>query len=187
MQIIDTALDDVKILEPAAFGDDRGFFLESWNKADFEAQGLPGHFVQDNHSRSSQGVLRGLHYQIRKPQGKLVRVTSGEVFDVAVDLRSWSPQFGQWVGVVLSETNKKQLWVPPGFAHGFYVMSESADFQYKCTDYYSPDHERTLVWNDETVGVEWPVPKDTLPRLAAKDQAGLRFEECDTYKLRIAS
>ena len=181
MQIIDTALDPVKIIEPKVFGDDRGFFLESWNKQLFEENGLPSHFVQDNHSRSSQGVLRGLHYQLKNAQGKLVRVTSGEVFDVAVDMRKSSPQFGQWMGVLLSESNKRQLWVPPGFAHGFYVVSESADFQYKCTDYYSPEHERSLMWNDPTVGVEWPIIEGTEPLLAAKDAAGLPIEQCDTF------
>ena len=181
MQIIDTALDSVKILEPKVFGDDRGFFLESWNKESFEANGLPGHFVQDNHSRSAQGVLRGLHYQIRNPQGKLVRVTSGEVFDVAVDMRRSSAQFGQWVGVLLSESNKRQLWVPPGFAHGFYVVSASADFQYKCTDVYAPEFERSLLWNDPAVGIEWPVIAGTEPLLAAKDAAALPLDQCDTF------
>lgn len=181
MQIIDTALDSVKIIEPKVFGDDRGFFLESWNKQLFEDHGLPGHFVQDNHSRSSQGVLRGLHYQLKNAQGKLVRVTSGEVFDVAVDMRKSSAQFGQWVSVLLSESNKRQLWVPPGFAHGFYVVSASADFQYKCTEYYSPEHERSLMWNDPTVGVKWPIIKGTEPLLATKDAAGLPLDQCDTF------
>ncbi|MGQ7845693.1 dTDP-4-dehydrorhamnose 3,5-epimerase [Granulosicoccus sp. 3-233] len=181
MQIIDTALESVKILEPSVFGDDRGFFLESWNRQDFEKSGLPGNFVQDNHSRSSQGVLRGLHYQVRHPQGKLVRVTRGEVFDVAVDMRRNSPQFGQWVGVMLSESNKRQLWVPEGFAHGFYVVSESADFQYKCTDYYHPEFERSLLWDDPAVGIKWPIAAGTEPLLAAKDAAGLPLAECDTF------
>lgn len=181
MQIIDTKLAAVKILEPKVFGDDRGFFLESWNRQEFEEHGLPGSFVQDNHSRSSQGVLRGLHYQIKNPQGKLVRVTQGEVFDVAVDMRRSSDQFGQWVGVLLSESNKRQLWVPPGFAHGFYVVSDSADFQYKCTDYYSPEFERSLQWNDPAVGVEWPIIEGSDPMLAAKDAAGLPLDQCDTF------
>jgi len=181
MQIIDTKLDSVKIIEPNVFGDDRGFFLESWNRQSFEDNGLPGSFVQDNHSRSSQGVLRGLHYQLKNPQGKLVRVTQGEVYDVAVDMRRSSSQFGQWVGVLLSESNKRQLWVPPGFAHGFYVVSASADFQYKCTDYYAPEFERSLLWNDESVGIEWPVIEGTAPKLAAKDEAGKPLEQCDTY------
>lgn len=181
MQIIDTSLDGVKILEPKVFGDERGFFLESWNQQAFADNELPTQFVQDNHSRSQQGVLRGLHYQIKNPQGKLVRVTQGEVFDVAVDMRKSSATFGQWVGVSLSESNRRQLWVPPGFAHGFYVVSASADFQYKCTDYYAPEHERSLLWNDPFVGVEWPVGPDNEPVLAAKDAAGLEFDQCDYY------
>jgi len=155
--------------------------MESWNQQLFLDNGLPDKFVQDNHSRSSQGVLRGLHYQIKNSQGKLVRVTSGEVYDVAVDMRKSSKQFGQWVGVLLSESNKRQLWVPPGFAHGFYVVSESADFQYKCTEYYSPEYERSLLWNDPTVGVEWPIIEGSEPLLAAKDAAGLHLEQCDTF------
>lgn len=147
----------------------------------FEDHGLPSHFVQDNHSRSSQGVLRGLHYQLKNAQGKLVRVTSGEVFDVAVDMRKSSAQFGQWTGVLLSESNKRQLWVPPGFAHGFYVVSESADFQYKCTDYYLPEYERSLAWNDPAVGIDWPITKGSEPQLAVKDAAGLSLNQCDTY------
>jgi dTDP-4-dehydrorhamnose 3,5-epimerase len=182
MQIIDTALDSVKIIEPKVFGDDRGFFLESWNKKLFEDNGLPSHFVQDNHSRSSQGVLRGLHYQLKNAQGKLVRVTSGEVFDVAVDMRKSSPQFGQWVGVLLSESNKRQLWVPPGFAHGFYVTSESADFQYKCTDYYLPEFERSLLWNDPTVGIDWPLVEGVETQLATKDAAGTLLGQSDTFE-----
>ncbi|MFK7993453.1 MAG: dTDP-4-dehydrorhamnose 3,5-epimerase [Granulosicoccus sp.] len=181
MQIIDTSLADVKILEPKVFGDERGFFLESWNQKLFADNGLPSQFVQDNHSRSQQGVLRGLHYQIKNPQGKLVRVTQGEVFDVAVDMRKSSAQFGQWVGVLLSETNRRQLWVPPGFAHGFYVVSASADFQYKCTDYYAPEHERSLLWNDPAVGIEWPLKEGSAPVLAAKDAAGLELDQCDYY------
>lgn len=181
MQIIDTTLESVKIIEPKVFGDDRGFFMESWNKQTFEAHDLPGHFVQDNHSRSSQGVLRGLHYQLKNAQGKLVRVTRGEVFDVAVDMRKSSAQFGQWTGVLLSESNKRQLWVPPGFAHGFYVVSESADFQYKCTDYYLPEYERSLIWNDPAIGIQWPILEGSEPLLAAKDAAGLSLDQCDTF------
>lgn len=181
MQIVDTALEDVKILEPKVFGDERGFFLESWNQQIFTQLGLTAIFVQDNHSRSQQGVLRGLHYQLKNPQGKLVRVTQGEVFDVAVDMRKSSAQFGQWVGVYLSEANQKQLWVPPGFAHGFYVVSDSADFQYKCTDYYAPEHERSLLWNDVSVGIEWPIPAGHKPVLADKDAKGLEFDQCDYY------
>lgn len=181
MQIIDTALADVKIIEPQVFGDDRGFFLESYSQERFTEAGIPNVFVQDNHSRSGQGVLRGLHYQLENTQGKLVRVTQGEVFDVAVDMRKSSPQFGQWAGVVLSETNKRLFWVPPGFAHGFYVMSESADFQYKCTDYYNPAHERSLLWNDADVGVEWPIVTGTEPKLSAKDEQGEGLHEIDAF------
>ncbi len=181
MQVIDTVLDAVKIIVPDVYGDDRGFFLESWNRQTFEANGLPGSFVQDNHSRSSQGVLRGLHYQVNHPQGKLVRVTRGEVFDVAVDLRKSSLQFGQWAGVLLSESNKRQLWVPEGFAHGFYVVSETADFQYKCTDYYRPEFERSLKWDDPDVGIEWPIIDGTEPLLAVKDAAGLALKQCDAF------
>lgn len=181
MQIVDTVLDSVKIVVPKVFGDDRGFFTESWNRQAFENAGLPGGFVQDNHSRSSQGVLRGLHYQVKHPQGKLVRVTRGEVFDVAVDMRKSSPQFGQWVGVLLSEQNKHQLWVPEGFAHGFYVVSDSADFQYKCTDYYHPEFERSLKWDDPEVGIEWPIAEGSEPLLAAKDAAGLPLAQCDAF------
>lgn len=181
MKVLDTALDDVKIIEPAVFGDERGFFMETWSAAAFAKAGISDSFVQDNHSRSSQGVLRGMHYQIKHPQGKLVRVTSGEVFDVAVDLRRSSSQFGQWVGVHLSATNKRQLWVPPGFAHGFYVLSESADFQYKCSDIYAPDYERSLLWNDPEVGIEWPLVAGTETQLAAKDLAGQPFSELDVF------
>jgi dTDP-4-dehydrorhamnose 3,5-epimerase len=181
MQIIDTALSDVKILEPAVFGDERGFFLESWNEKVFAEHGLATHFVQDNHSRSQQHVLRGLHYQIKNPQGKLVRVTQGEVFDVTVDMRKSSPQFGQWFGVSLSDANQRQLWVPPGYAHGFYVVSQSADFQYKCTDYYAPEFERSLLWCDGSIGVEWPIPQGHEPIIAAKDLKGVALVDCDCY------
>ncbi len=182
MQIIDTVLDAVKIIVPDVYGDERGFFLESWNRQEFENNGLPGSFVQDNHSRSSQGVLRGLHYQVSHPQGKLVRVTRGEVFDVAVDLRKSSPQFGQWASVLLSESNKRQLWVPEGFAHGFYVVSETADFQYKCTEYYRPEFERSLKWDDPDVGIEWPIDDNTELLLATKDAAGLALKQCETFE-----
>jgi len=181
MNVIDTKLNDVKIIEPLVFGDQRGFFLESWNSQAFAEHNLPTKFVQDNHSRSQQGVLRGLHYQIQNPQGKLVRVTRGEVFDVAVDMRLSSPQYGQWVGVSLSEINQRQLWVPPGFAHGFYVVSETADFQYKCTDYYAPEHERSLLWNDKTVNVEWPIIAGLEPLLAPKDAAANTFDQAEAY------
>lgn len=175
-----TALPDVLILEPKVFGDARGFFFESFNQRDFaEVTGLNVQFVQDNHSRSAKGVLRGLHYQIQHPQGKLVRVTQGEVFDVAVDLRSSSPQFGKWVGVVLSADNKRQLWVPPGFAHGFVVTSDSAEFLYKTTDYWYPEFERSLLWNDPAVGVQWPL--EGQPQLAAKDAAGKPLAEAEVF------
>ncbi len=181
MQVIDTSLDDVKIIEPRVFGDDRGFFLETWSEAAFVKAGLPISFVQDNHSRSAQGVLRGLHYQIKHPQGKLVRCTAGEVFDVAVDMRKSSKQFGQWFGVVLSAENKRQLWVPPGFAHGFYVMSDSADFQYKCSDIYAPEYERSLLWNDPAVGIDWPLVDGVQTQLADKDAAATILAESDTF------
>ncbi|VFR50040.1 dTDP-4-dehydrorhamnose 3,5-epimerase [plant metagenome] len=175
-----TALPDVLILEPKVFGDDRGFFFESYNQRDFqEATGLDVAFVQDNHSKSSQGVLRGLHYQIQRPQGKLVRVTQGAVFDVAVDLRRASPSFGKWVGVELSGDNKRQLWVPPGFGHGFVVTSESAEFLYKTTDYWFPEHERSLLWNDPELGIDWPLPCE--PRLAAKDAAGKPLAAAEVF------
>jgi len=180
MRILETSLSDVKIIEPTVFGDERGFFMETWSQRAFAEHGIEQNFVQDNHSRSARGVLRGMHYQIKHPQGKLVRVTQGEVFDVAVDMRKSSPQFGQWVGVELSDKNKRQLWVPPGFAHGFLVLSETADFQYKCTDIYAPEYERSLIWNDPDVGIDWPL-NDLTPQLADKDKAGLPFNECDTY------
>ena len=171
MKSISTAIADVFILEPKVFGDTRGFFFESFNSRAFaEATGLDVNFVQDNHSRSARGVLRGLHYQAQQPQGKLVRVVRGSVFDVAVDIRKASPTFGKWVGVELSEDNHRQLWVPPGLAHGFLVTSESADFLYKTTDYYSPEHERCLAWNDPAIGINWPLEGE--PQLSAKDQLG---------------
>ena len=158
MNVISTSISEVLVIEPKVFGDNRGFFFESFNHKNFnQATGLDVKFVQDNHSRSVKDVLRGLHYQIRQPQGKLVRVVRGQVFDVAVDIRRSSPSFGQWVGVELTEDNYRQLWVPPGFAHGFYVLSDTADFLYKTTDYYLPDLERSLLWNDPTVAVSWPI------------------------------
>ena len=178
--VIPTALSDVLILEPKVFGDARGFFFESFNQRDFaQCTGLQVPFVQDNHSRSVKGVLRGLHYQIQHPQGKLVRVTQGEVFDVAVDLRRSSPTFGKWEGVTLSAENKRQLWIPPGFAHGFVVTSDSAEFLYKTTDYWHPEHERCLLWSDPAVGVTWPI--DGTPQLAAKDAGGKRLAEAEVF------
>ena len=172
MKVIDTALPGVLILEPRVFGDARGFFMESYNRRVFaEVTGQDVEFVQDNHSRSAKGVLRGLHYQLRQPQGKLVRVVRGAVFDVAVDIRRESPRFGGWVGVELSADNQRQLWVPPGFAHGFLVLSESAKFLYKTTDYYAPEHERSILWSDGDIGIDWPLAAHGLeqPLLSAKD------------------
>ena len=175
-----TALPEVKIIEPKVFGDARGFFYESFNGREFEELVEAGvEFVQDNHSRSAKGVLRGLHYQIQHAQGKLVRVVEGEVFDVAVDIRRSSPNFGKWGRVHLSADNHRQLWVPPGFAHGFVVISESAQFLYKTTDYWFPEHERSIVWNDPEIGIEWPI--DFEPLLAAKDAAGKRLAEAEVY------
>jgi dTDP-4-dehydrorhamnose 3,5-epimerase len=176
-----TAIPEVLVLEPKVFGDARGFFFESFNQRDFEqATGLTGlKFVQDNHSKSAQGVLRGLHYQIQQPQGKLVRVVQGEVFDVAVDLRKSSPTFGQWVGEVLSASNHKQLWVPPGFAHGFLTLSETAEFLYKTTDYYAPEHERCIAWDDTAIGIQWF--QGLTPKLSAKDQAGLSLPQAEVF------
>ena len=180
MKVIETDIPDVLIIEPKVFGDERGFFYESFNAAAFEAAtGLNRTFVQDNHSKSQRGVLRGLHYQIQQPQGKLVRVVAGEVFDVAVDLRRSSPTFGRWVGVNLSAQNQRQLWIPEGFAHGFVVLSESAEFLYKTTDYYAPEHERSLLWNDPQIGIEWPFQE--LPQLSQKDLAGKILSEAELF------
>ena len=181
MKVTDTSIDAVKIIEPRVFGDDRGFFMESWSESAFSAAGLPMNFVQDNHSRSSQGILRGLHYQTQNTQGKLVRVTSGAVYDVAVDMRSASATYGKWVGVELSEANHKMLWVPEGFAHGFYVLSAFADFLYKCTDKYSPEHEVSLKWDDPEIGVEWPLIEGVETALSSKDIAGLPFHEAPSF------
>lgn len=180
MNIIPTAIPEVLLIEPRVFGDDRGFFFESFNSQLFNAAvGREVNFVQDNHSRSSQGVLRGLHYQIVQPQGKLVRAVIGSVFDVAVDMRKSSPTFGKWVGEVLSAENKRMLWVPEGFAHGFLVLSETADFLYKTTDFYAPQHERCVIWNDSTVAIDWPA--DVAPRLSQKDELGMKFREADAF------
>jgi len=180
MNVVPTAIPDVVILEPRVFEDERGFFLESWNARAFRAAvGFDATFVQDNHSRSRRGVLRGMHYQIMQPQGKLVRAVRGRVFDVAVDLRKASATFGRWVGVELSEDNRRQVFVPPGFAHGFQVVSDEADVLYKTTDYYAQQHERCLIWNDPDVGIAWPLSGE--PVLAAKDRAGLRLNAADTF------
>src|SRR5688572_20405264 len=179
MRVVETAIPDVLIVEPRVFGDARGSFLESWNARAFAELGIDATFVQDNQSRSHRNVLRGLHYQIRHAQGKLVRVASGEVFDVVVDLRASSPTFGRHVAVTLSEANRRMLWVPPGFAHGFLALSAEADFLYKTTDYWYPEHERTLLWNDPALGIAWPL--DGAPTIAAKDAAGAPLARADRY------
>lgn len=180
MKVVRTANPDVLLLEPKVFGDDRGFFLESYNKRAFrEATGVDVEFVQDNHSRSRRGVLRGLHYQIRQAQGKLIRVLAGRIFDVAVDLRRSSGNFGKWVGVELDAESMRTLWIPPGFAHGFTVLSESADMLYKATDFYAPEHERTLRWNDASLGIAWPLSGE--PTLSDKDRRGTPLAEAETY------
>jgi dTDP-4-dehydrorhamnose 3,5-epimerase len=180
MKVEMTAIPGVLIVEPMVFGDERGFFLESFNEREMQKIGIDGHFVQDNHSRSARNVLRGLHYQIIQPQGKLVRVVCGKVFDVAVDLRRDSPAFGKWVGVELSAENKRIFWLPPGMAHGFVVLSDSADFVYKATDYYAPKSERSLLWNDPEIGIEWPFTGK--PILSAKDVAGTPLNEAEAYE-----
>ena len=179
MNLIKTAIPDVLIIEPKVFGDARGFFLESWNERAFLKAGIKARFVQDNHSRSARNVVRGLHYQIKQPQGKLIRVTAGEVFDVAVDIRKSSPTFGKWIGNKLSGENKLMLWIPPGFAHGFSVLSEYAEFLYKTTDYYSPEHERTILWNDPDLAISWQVSGE--PLLSAKDRAGLPLNQAEVF------
>jgi dTDP-4-dehydrorhamnose 3,5-epimerase len=175
------AIPDVVLMEPEVFGDHRGFFMETFRQDDFDKNVVPARFVQDNHSSSVQGTLRGLHYQIRHPQGKLVRVITGTVFDVAVDLRKSSPFFGKWSGATLSAQNKAMLWIPPGFAHGFYVLSPEAEFIYKCTDYYAPEHERSLLWNDPSVAVQWPVIPGSSPLLSQKDEHGLPLETAEVF------
>lgn len=183
MNVVSTSIPDVVIIEPQVFGDERGFFYESFNERRFvEAIGLTGappRFVQDNHSKSAENVLRGLHYQIRQPQAKLVRVIAGEVFDVAVDIRKNSPTFGHWVGVMLSAENKRQLWIPEGFAHGFVVTSETAEFLYKTTDYWAPEHERCILWDDPAIGIEWPL--DAQPLLSGKDRSGKLLADAEVF------
>ena len=179
-KVTPTAIPDLLILEPKVFGDSRGFFFESFNAKNFaQATGLNVNFVQDNHSRSSKGVLRGLHYQVQQTQGKLVHVTQGAVFDVAIDIRKSSPTFGKWVGCELSDSNHRQLWIPPEFAHGFMVLSESADFLYKTTDYYAPAHERCIAWNDPSIGINWP--EGITPLLSAKDQQGIALADAEVF------
>jgi dTDP-4-dehydrorhamnose 3,5-epimerase len=182
MQIIKTSIPDILILEPKLFGDERGFFMETYQARQFKELGLPTRFVQDNHSGSRQGILRGLHYQIRQAQGKLVRVISGEIFDVAVDLRKSSPSFGQWVGATLSAQNKHLLWIPAGFAHGFYVLSDWAEIVYKATNYYAPEWERSILWNDADLGIQWPLINQQLPILSTKDALGTLFKDSEPYK-----
>ena len=181
MNVIRTKIPEVLIIEPKVFGDERGFFYESYNEENFNRlTGVSKQFVQDNHSRSSKGVLRGLHYQVKNPQGKLVRVVSGVVFDVAVDIRKSSSTFGQWVGEVLSEENKRQMWIPEGFAHGFLVLSDSADFLYKTSNYYSPEFERCICWNDVDIGIKWPLRES--PILSTKDQKGVSLSEAEVFE-----
>jgi len=181
MNVIHTPLEGLLVLEPRVFGDDRGFFFESFNARRFaELTGVTSEFVQDNHSRSAKGVLRGLHYQIQQAQGKLVRATAGAVFDVAVDIRKSSPTFGQWYGIELSAENKRQMWIPPGFAHGFVVTSDAAEFLYKTTDYWAPEHERAILWNDPALGIQWPA-LDTAPLLSGKDQAAKLLADAEVF------
>lgn len=181
MEYRPTSIPDVVLCVPKVFGDERGFFMETFRADEFERQVAPVKFVQDNTSRSTRGILRGLHYQNPQPQGKLVRVSEGEVFDVAVDMRKGSPTFGKWVGELLSAENKHALWVPPGFAHGFYVTTEAAEFSYKCTDFYAPEHEHSLRWDDPTVGIEWPLDRGGPPKLSPKDEAGLSLGDAVTF------
>lgn len=180
MEFLPTSIPEVILIKPQVFGDSRGYFLETWQQGKFAAAGIASPFVQDNHSHSSQWALRGMHFQVQQPQGKLVRVTRGAVFDVAVDVRKSSPTFAQWIGVELSATNHHMLWVPPGFAHGFLALTESVDFLYKCTDFYAPEHERTIRWDDPVMGIEWPLPLGVKPLLAARDSAAgdIRDVEC---------
>ena len=180
MNVIQTNISDVLIVEPKVFADARGFFYESFNKKLMQAAGITGDFVQDNHSRSIKNVLRGLHYQIKQPQGKLIRATVGEIFDVAVDIRRRSPTFGKWVGFNLSEQNRRMAWIPPGFAHGFLVLSEHAEVLYKTTDYWAPQFERTIIWNDDSLGITWPIQGD--PQLSAKDIAGVTINEAEVFE-----
>jgi dTDP-4-dehydrorhamnose 3,5-epimerase len=181
MDFVPTEIPEVILIRPKVFGDARGYFLETWQEQKFAAAGIRVNFVQDNHSRSTRGVLRGLHYQIQQPQGKLVRVVTGTVFDVAVDIRRSSPTFGKWVGFELSDQNHHMLWVPPGFAHGYLVTSESADFLYRCTDFYAPAHERSIRWDDPDLAVQWPLAGALAPLLSANDSAALRFRDAEHF------
>jgi dTDP-4-dehydrorhamnose 3,5-epimerase len=181
MEFEPTAIPEVVLIRPKVFGDSRGYFFESWEERKFAAAGLDMKFVQDNHSRSARNILRGLHYQVQQTQGKLVRVVTGAVFDVAVDIRRSSPTFGRWVGVTLTEENHHMLWVPPGFAHGFLVLSESADFLYRCTDFWAPPHERAITWNDPDLNITWPLPAGTQPSLSPKDAAAKSFRDAEYF------
>ncbi len=181
MKFVPTKIADVMLIEPQVFGDHRGFFMETWRADKFAAAGIDLPFVQDNHSSSGRGILRGLHYQTKQPQGKLVRVISGEVFDVAVDIRRGSPTYGKWVGEILSRDNKRMLWVPPGFAHGFYVLSDYAEFVYKCTSFYAPEHERCILWNDPDLSIAWPLAHGVAPVLSAKDEAGICLKDAEVF------
>ncbi len=187
MEYTRLAIPDVILIKPQVFGDHRGFFMETFREDEFnlkvtrKANAARVTFVQENHSKSTQGILRGLHYQIKQPQGKLVRVISGNVFDVAVDIRKSSPFFGKWIGTLLSAENKRILWIPPGFAHGFYVLSPAAEFTYKCTDYYAPEHERCILWNDPALAIDWPIPPESYPTLSQKDENGLPLEMAEVY------
>lgn len=181
MKFNPTAIPDVIIIEPEIFRDQRGFFMETWHKKKFAKAGINTNFIQDNYSKSNQGILRGLHYQVKQAQGKLIRVIEGEIFDVAVDMRKSSPTFGTWVSEILSSNNRKILWAPPGFAHGFYVISESAEITYKCTDYYAPQFERTLKWDDKDLNIDWPLLAGTIPVLSEKDANGNLFVDSEYY------
>lgn len=187
MQFIPSSIPEVLLVEPKVFGDDRGFFMETFQAQRFAGAGIAVNFVQDNHSGSRQGILRGLHYQIRNPQGKLVRVVAGEVYDVAVDIRRGSPTFGCWVGAVISAQNRRQIYVPPGFAHGFYVLSEWAEIVYKASDYYAPEWERSIIWDDPAIGIDWPLLDGQPPQLSAKDSAGLPLAEAEIFDWPLAS
>jgi dTDP-4-dehydrorhamnose 3,5-epimerase len=181
MEFVPTRLPDVMVIRPKVFEDARGFFMDTWHRKQFEQEGIDASFVQDSHSGSKAGTIRGLHYQIKQAQGKLIRVVKGEAFDVAVDIRRSSPDFGQWTGEVLSAENHKVIWIPPGFAHGFLVLSETAEFEYKCTDYYAPEHERTLQWDDPDIGIDWPLLEEEKPLLSDKDALGLPLKDAEVY------
>ena len=185
MQFEPMSIPEIILITPQVFGDERGFFMETYQAQRFGAAGLPFIYVQDNHSGSQHGTLRGLHYQLRQPQGKVVRVLLGVIYDVAVDLRRWSPTFGQWVGVELSASNRTQLWVPPGFAHGFYVVSDWAEVAYKATDYYTPEWERSILWNDHTLNITWPIPAGEEPTISTKDKQGSPFSKAEVYEQEI--